>query len=198
MMAKTSSKQKGSPYKQKSTNKGTASGAKQENTVVKTPDSINNPGHSRQSSQPSNEASTMTHTASLQQQRAKFALESIHALKTKWQNDVTKQKEFNSHASAMPFMIRANGLGQTAAFYRRKGSDDLYFEHYKLLGEWLAKPGRPFAGSTDLLEAITSADLESYLAAQVEALLFLDWVKKLASGFLAREDEGNANQGDAP
>lgn len=127
--------------------------------------------------------------ATPEQQRARFALERIQALAEEWRDDVSKQKEFNSHASAMPFMIRANGLGQTAAFYRRKGTDHVYYRLYALLGDWLAQLERPFAGQPDLLAAITQSDQDAYLAAQIEALLFLNWVKKLASAFLAREED---------
>lgn len=134
-------------------------------------------------------AATLPASATLQQRRADFALARIQALAGEWANDVKKQKEFNSYASAMPFMIHANGLGQTAAFYRRKGTDHTYYRLYKLLGDWLGQPGQPFAGQPDLLGGVTRSDLDAYLAAQAEALLFLDWVKKLASAFLAREEE---------
>jgi CRISPR-associated protein Cmr5 len=128
--------------------------------------------------------------ATPQQERARFALERIQTLANDTLKDQPKaQQEFNSHASAMPFMIRANGLGQTAAFYRRKGEAHLYFTLYQLLGDWLTKPNQPFEGKTDLLSAITQSDQDAYLAAQIEALLFLDWVKKLASAFLAREGD---------
>jgi CRISPR type III-B/RAMP module-associated protein Cmr5 len=133
-------------------------------------------------------------TKTPEQERAEFALQRIKKLAQDWQTDLKKQKEFNSYASSMPFMIHANGLGQTAAFYRRKGVDHVYFQLYQLLGEWLAKDGRPFAGKGDLLDAITQSDQDAYLAAQIEALLFLDWVKKLASAFLAREDDNTGNQ----
>ena len=125
--------------------------------------------------------------ATLQQQRAAFALARIRALAAELTNDT--QKEFNRYASAMPFMIHANGLGQTAAFYRRKGPDHTYYRLYQLLGDWLGQPGQPFAGQPDLLGGVTRSDLDAYLEAQAEALLFLDWVKKLASAFLAREEE---------
>lgn len=131
-----------------------------------------------------------------QQERARFALERIRALAGEWQDDQKKQKEFNSHASAMPFMIRANGLGQTAAFYRRKGEAHVYYQLYKLLGDWLAESYQPFEGQRDLLIAITQSDQDAYLAAQIEALLFLDWVKKLASAFLAREEDDGAKAGE--
>ena len=39
------------------------------------------------------------------------------------------------------------------------------------------------------LDGVTRSDLDAYLAAQAEALLFLDWVKKLARAFLARDEE---------
>lgn len=130
--------------------------------------------------------------ATPEQQRAQFALDWI---KTFAQNSTEKQqKEFNSYASAMPFMIHANGLGQTAAFYRRKGIANTYYELYKLLGDWLNKDNHPFAGKGDLLDAITQSDQDAYLAAQIEALLFLDWVKKLANAFLAREDDNAGEQ----
>lgn len=130
-------------------------------------------------------------SATLQQQRAAFALERIRTLAGEWANDAKKQKEFNSYASAMPFMIHANGLGQTAAFYRRKGTGHTYYRLYQLLGDWLSRPDQPFAGHADLLNGITQSDMDAYLAAQAEALLLLDWVKKLASAFLAEEEEAN-------
>ena len=122
--------------------------------------------------------------ATLQQQRAHFALVQIQKLADEWKGDTKKQKEFNSYASAMPFMVHANGLGQTAAFYRRKDTEHTYYRLYKLLGGWLSQPGQPFNGKPDLLEGVTQSDLDHYLAAQAEALLFLDWVKKLSSAFL--------------
>lgn len=130
--------------------------------------------------------------ATLQQRRAHFALQRIRILAEEWEQDADKQKAFNSYASAMPFMIHANGLGQTAAFYRRKGPEHTYYRLYMLLGDWLSQMNQPFSGKTDLLEGITQSDMDTYLAAQTEAMLLLDWVKKLASAFLAREEEGQA------
>ncbi len=120
----------------------------------------------------------------MQQQRARFALERVQRLSETWQDNQKKQKEFNSYAKAMPFMIHANGLGQTAAFYRRKGTEDTYYELYRLLGDWLSQTSQPFAGKTDLLDGITQTDMPTYMAAQAEAMLFLDWVAKFASAFM--------------
>ncbi len=138
---------------------------------------------------------TLPATATLQQRRAAFALRRIQIFANRWEGDPDKQqqfnKEFNSYASAMPFMIHANGLGQTAAFYRRKGTDHTYYQIYQLLGNWLSQPGQPFAGKDDLLMGIIQSDMAAYLAAQAEAMMFLDWVKKLASAFLSHDEEGS-------
>jgi len=136
-----------------------------------------------------NMAKPLPATATPQQRRAAFALGCIQKLAGEWKEHTDKQKEFNSYASAMPFMIHANGLGQTAAFYRRKGPDHTYYRLYTLLGYWLSQVDQPFAGKADLLDGITQSDMDTYLAAQTEAMLFLDWVKKLASAFLAGDED---------
>ncbi len=125
--------------------------------------------------------------ATLQQQRAHFALTWIQKLVSEWSADTEKQKKFNSYASAMPFMIHTNGLGQTAAFYRCKGEKDVHYQLYQLVGAWLSQDLQPFAGKPDLLDGITHSELDHYLAAQAEAMQLLDWVKKLANAFMAVE-----------
>ncbi|MCB1714442.1 MAG: type III-B CRISPR module-associated protein Cmr5 [Candidatus Competibacteraceae bacterium] len=120
----------------------------------------------------------------LQQQRAAFALERVQA----WaERPVDEQKKLNSYASKMPFMVHANGLGQTAAFYRAKKENDPHHLLYRLLSDWLAQQGQPFAEQGDLLNGITHTDLHTYMVAQAEAMLFLSWVKQFADAFLARE-----------
>lgn len=121
----------------------------------------------------------------LQQQRARFALERVTALAGELNKE--DQKRFNSYASAMPFMIHANGLGQTAAFYRRKGTGDIDYRLYQLLGDWLSQSGQPFQGRADLLEGITQSGMATYRAAQAESMLFLNWVKQFANAFMASE-----------
>ncbi|MEN9847551.1 MAG: type module-associated protein Cmr5 [Pseudomonadota bacterium] len=113
----------------------------------------------------------------MQQKRAKFALDEItKAIKS------VKQKEYKSYAASMPFMIKANGLGQTAAFYYSKGGT--HKELYTLLSEWLKQ--EIFKGK-DLLTGITESDMHTYLAAQAEALVFLQWVKQFANAFMDEE-----------
>jgi CRISPR-associated protein Cmr5 len=127
----------------------------------------------------------------MQQQRAKFALE-----KVQWAaNNLNQaqQKEYKSYASALPFMIQANGLGQAVAFYRSKGEKDTHFHLYHLLSEWLTQENQPFHEYQDqkqngLLEGITNEDMSVYMAAQAEAMIFMDWVKKFANAFMSETE----------
>lgn len=120
----------------------------------------------------------------MQQERAKHALTQVEAAKESGIN----QKEFRSYAASFPSMIRMNGLGQAAAFYRSKGAEEnakgkAYRALYELLSGWLTKESQPYAGS-DLLKGITSRDMHTYRLAEAEALLLLDWVKKFAKAYM--------------
>lgn len=121
----------------------------------------------------------------MQQRRAKYALEQVEAAKT---NGIS-QKEFKSYAASFPSMIRMNGLGQAAAFYCSKGAEKnakgkAYLELYNLLSGWLKESGQPYEGVDDLLIGITSKNIHTYRVAQGEALLLLDWVKKFAMAYM--------------
>lgn len=115
---------------------------------------------------------------SIEQQRAKAALDWAEKDKT------GLNKELVSAAVAMPAMILMNGLGQTAAFYKSKGGAQA--ELYKLLSDWLKQPGKPYADK-DLLAGITQGGAKTYRAAQVEALAYLEWVKKFAKAYAKEE-----------
>lgn len=119
----------------------------------------------------------------IQQERAAFALRAIEEIVTQLE-DKDKEK-YKSYASALPFMIHANGLGQAAAFCKSK-EEPIYEKLYKLLSDWLIQPGQPYAGCTDLLAGITSRDrdMKTYLAAQAEAMAFMTWVKQFADAFM--------------
>jgi len=123
----------------------------------------------------------------IQQQRAQYALVQVAAAK---ENSVS-QKEFRSYAASFPAMIQMNGLGQAAAFYRSKGAEDnkkgkAYRALYELLSDWLTKEEQVYAGC-DLIAGITDKDVHAYRAAQAEALLLLDWVKKFAKAYMEGE-----------
>jgi CRISPR-associated protein Cmr5 len=119
----------------------------------------------------------------IQQQRAKYALEKVQNASN---NHRTKHKEYKSYASSLPAMIHMNGLGQAAAFFKSKG--DTHGELYTLLSGWLCQAGQPYAGCDDLLHGITTQDMHQYRLAQAEAQALMDWVKKFAKAFMT-EDE---------
>jgi CRISPR-associated protein Cmr5 len=136
----------------------------------------------------------------VQQQRAKYALDAVEVvvnrLKNRREHDLIKASEYVSYASAFPAMIKMNGLGQAAAFYCSKGKDEdskaqAYDTLYKTLSTWLSKPGQPYEG-VDLIKGITEKEMPSYMQAQAEALMFLDWLKKFAKAYMP--DEKNANK----
>ena len=119
----------------------------------------------------------------LQQQRAKAALESITALIKHPDAD-----KLLSRAAELPFMIHANGLGQAAAFFKSKKDKDGYGVMYKVLSNWLTQPDRPFAGQGDLMQAITHSELHTYRVAQAESMQYMDWVKKFAKAYLDQDE----------
>ncbi len=136
----------------------------------------------------------------LQQQRAKFALNRVKEAAN--QLDTKSKKEYKSYASALPFMIHANGLGQAAAFYRSKGEKDTHFLLYKLLSDWLTgnvnidgfnKENQPFYGHDDLLEGITNEKMPVYMTAQAEAMVFMNWVKRFADAFMRGDEQHGEN-----
>ena len=122
----------------------------------------------------------------IQQKRAKFALDEINKLPRALKPD--EQKEFISYASGLPAMIHTNGLGQAMAFCKVKGKDRAaYKKLYEIISAWLCQSPQVYAGCRDLLEGITTKDMHEYQLAQAEALVLMSWVKKFAKAFLAEE-----------
>jgi len=122
----------------------------------------------------------------IQQQRAKFALERIQSLPVKLKPN--EQVEFISYASGLPAMIHMNGLGQAMAFCKLKSKErESYGQLYQLVSDWLCKEGQPYQGRKEALEGITQLDMAHYQLAQAETLVLMSWVKKFAKAFLAEE-----------
>jgi len=124
---------------------------------------------------------------SIQQQRAKYALQQVTEAIERQGEEKINQKEYKSYASSLPAMIHMNGLGQAAAFFRSKGTDSTHFILYQLLSNWLTQEGQPYDDYQDLLEAITESDMALYRLAQIEAQALMSWVKKFAKTFMGEE-----------
>lgn len=134
----------------------------------------------------------------IQQQRAKYALEKVQSAAN---NPDIRHKEFKSYASNLPAMIHMNGLGQAAAFFKSKGSSSP--EHaalYNILSNWLCSQDnnqqtqqemliQPYSGCVNLLEGITTKDMHTYRLAQAEAQALMDWVKKFAKAFMITAED---------
>lgn len=124
-------------------------------------------------------------TQTIQQRRAKFALDRVKALPQVLKVE-KEQTEFISYASGLPAMIHMNGLGQAMAFCKVKGKDrESYQQLYQLVSDWLCKTGQPYAGKAEVLDGITQSSMPIYQLAQAEALVLMSWVKKFAKAFLA-------------
>jgi len=122
----------------------------------------------------------------IQQQRAKFALERIQKLPIKLKPN--EQGEFISYASGLPAMIHMNGLGQAMAFCKLKSKErESYGQLYQLVSDWLCDTNQPYQGHSDVLTGITQNDMAHYQLAQAEALVLMSWVKKFAKAFLAED-----------
>lgn len=122
----------------------------------------------------------------IQQIRAKFALNQVQTLLKKYDSSEQKKSEkakFKARACSLPAMIVMNGLGQTAAFCKSKKDKDGYGDIYTVLEAWLGQVGQPYHGK-ELIQGIISGDMHSYRQAQAEALAYLSWVKKFASAYV--------------
>lgn len=121
-------------------------------------------------------------TQTLQQQRAKYALEQVQEYAQR-----CDPKEFKARASELPFMIHANGLGQALAFFKSQKEEHGYHHLYAILSTWLCGEGQPFEGAHDALKGITAGTRTQYMMAQAEAIMLMDWVKKFSRAFMGGE-----------
>lgn len=161
----------------------------------------------------------MSGLQSPQQERARFALSAVERLLAEITEKATKEtkavpgeapatpgaekprvyelkghRELKSYSRALPFMIRANGLGQAAAFYWSKGG--VHESLYKLLGSWLTSKGQAYSDKDNLIEGITEADMATYQRAQAEALLLMEWVGKFVTAYVREPDEPSSTDSE--
>ncbi len=144
------------------------------------------------------------------QRRAKHALDAITSFtpapgpsetKEDKKKRLDKQKRFNSYVSSFGPMILMNGFGQACAFYMANNKSDKSERRdaLNMLDNWLVGEGRPLAGKRDknnIVERIIRINAHEYQLAQVEALAYLDWLKKFAKAFLKSEAEDAEEEED--
>ena len=153
---------------------------------------------------------------SLDQQRAKHALQRVDAVKGS-----KAAAKYAGYSKGLPAAILANGLGQALATELAAAKDDAHDAHTALAADvarWLlSSPGRPkgweqpkhtsndqAAIAKELLNRLVAGDQQTYVWAQAEAIAYVGWLKKLAVAFLSEEatakqkgfsDEGAASDG---
>lgn len=125
----------------------------------------------------------------IQQLRAQHALTNID----KWMSPSSgiRTKNLKSYASDFPAMIMTNGLGQGVAFaMTKKNSEQEYLALLNGLSDWLITERNMFSNQNpvDLVHSLMNCDMQTYQLVQSEAIVYLDWVKKLSKALL--QDEG--------
>jgi len=132
-----------------------------------------------------------TKRQSLEQKRASQAFEEVSWVKV--QRDKEWAKSYRSLVEGLPPMILSNGLGQSLAYLLgRAEGDQKRPESYicSRLEKWVMGEVRGLSGQ-GLLQALMEADIATYRRAQLEALAYLQWVKRFAQAMLPKgEDQG--------
>ncbi len=127
-------------------------------------------------------------TQTLEQKRAKHALDQVKALQKE------EPGNYLSYVNALPAAILMNGLGQALAT-ERAASDPAHHKLARHVSEWLLslEAHTRYAPVSDearldaaqwLLIRIVAGDQDAYLWAQTEAIAYVTWLKKFANAFL--------------
>lgn len=135
----------------------------------------------------------MSNQRTLEQERAAFAWDCIQNIKKEiFVGDQKKQENYSSLARKAPADIQTNGLGQTIAFWRAKGSDkgkpDPKTPDYHILQHvtgWLNSKKSMNLGKPDLVEWVSKeAQTADYRRATTETIAFLVWLKRFSEAEL--------------
>jgi CRISPR-associated protein Cmr5 len=104
------------------------------------------------------------------------------------------QQSYASHVKKFPMLVLTNGLGQTLAFLRAKGKNDRAAEEevlYHQISNWVTAQIWGGEGDAGLLPKLIAPDSGSdvYRRATVEALAFVNWLKRFAEAALEAEPD---------
>lgn len=140
-------------------------------------------------------ANTTTDKRTIEQLRAEHAFNCVYEAKNKqWESN------YRSYVQALPATVLNNGLGQAAATELAAGKGQENNAHTKLfkhLESWLCGEHGPYhdggAGKKKgLMRSIIDGDQQQYVRAQLEAIAWLEWLKKFASAYLTAEGQTNS------
>ena len=128
---------------------------------------------------------------SLEQQRAGDAYSRIMTLKDELKDKPETAQRYASYAKALPATILQIGLGQAMATLlaaAAKGNkNDPHHKLYRHVEGWLCRDDEdaPYEGQNCLIKAIVNRNQRMYVHAQIEALAYIDWIKKFATAYLS-------------
>ncbi|MEM3366430.1 MAG: type III-B CRISPR module-associated protein Cmr5 [Candidatus Methanomethyliaceae archaeon] len=116
---------------------------------------------------------------SLEQDRAKYAMDCIREVKEK-----EFQKEYKSYVRHMPMLILTNGLGNALAFIKSKKNNKASDQFYTHLNKWLKE--MMIISGDDVLNWITDKNTSSIQVQRAtdEMLALLNWMKRFAEAEL--------------
>lgn len=121
----------------------------------------------------------------LEQKRARFALDSVNSVIPKAKEERTKYK---TQLLKLPARLHSNGLGQTVAFYLSAGKDKPEWAICDWLDDWL-KNREIYPKNQDLIHSIAGKNLNgdpeaTYREASAEVRALAVWLKRFAEAFL--------------
>lgn len=127
--------------------------------------------------------------ATLEQERATFALERVEEVK-----EGKDKAKYKTQLLKLPARLHSNGLGQTVAFYLSAGSGKPEVVICNWLEAWLRKR-EVFGQEVRLIDGITGRHVTpdraeaDYREASVEVRALAVWLKRFAEAFIEGEEE---------
>jgi CRISPR type III-B/RAMP module-associated protein Cmr5 len=128
--------------------------------------------------------------ASLEQERAAFALERVEEVIKKGKD----KAKYKTQLLKLPARLHNNGLGQTVAFYLSSGGEKPEVVICNWIETWLRK--REIVGQqVRLIDGITGRHVTpdkaeaDYREASVEVRALSVWLKRFAEAFIEGEEE---------
>jgi len=119
----------------------------------------------------------------LNQERSEYTLKKVLDI---------QGKDYSSFIAGTPSMILKNGFGHTLAFFLSKGKEEHKFV-FNLIQNWLIDKEYidSIKDNRDFMLKLSTINRKSYIEAQKETLLLLEWVKRYAQAFLDKKKENS-------
>lgn len=119
--------------------------------------------------------------ATLEQQRAAFALQKVESVRT--------EPKYKPQLLKLPARLHNNGLGQTVAFYLSAGSGKPEVVICGWIEEWLRREGGIYPSGSRLIDSITRESEAKYREASAEVRALAVWLKRFAEAFMEGKAE---------